>query len=101
MSNDILKEQFVGDVKEVISSAEALIKATASDVGEQTKQYRSKLSENLTKTKAQLSEWQAAAKDKAVAGAKETDRVIRDHPYESIGVAFAVGLLVGFVITRK
>jgi ElaB/YqjD/DUF883 family membrane-anchored ribosome-binding protein len=100
MSNEI-REQLVGDVKDVISSAEALIKATASDVGEQTKQYRAKLSENLSKTKVQLAEWQAAAKEKAVAGAKETDKVIRDHPYESIGVAFAVGLLVGFIVTRK
>jgi ElaB/YqjD/DUF883 family membrane-anchored ribosome-binding protein len=100
MSNEI-REQLVGDVKDVISSAEALIKATAGDVGEQTKQYRAKLTENLSKTKVQLAEWQAAAKEKAVAGAKETDKVIRDHPYESIGVAFAVGLLVGFIVTRK
>jgi len=27
--------------------------------------------------------------------------VIRTHPYESIGVAFGIGLLIGVLVTRK
>jgi ElaB/YqjD/DUF883 family membrane-anchored ribosome-binding protein len=39
--------------------------------------------------------------EKAVQGAKETDRIIRDHPYQTMGIAFGVGLLVGVLVTRK
>jgi ElaB/YqjD/DUF883 family membrane-anchored ribosome-binding protein len=39
--------------------------------------------------------------EKAVAAAKATDQVIRTHPYESIGVAFGVGLLIGVLVARK
>ena len=39
--------------------------------------------------------------EKAVAGAKATDKVIREHPYESLGIAFGLGLLVGVLVTRK
>lgn len=39
--------------------------------------------------------------EKTVASAKATDRVIRDYPYQSIGIAFGVGLLVGMLITRR
>jgi len=39
--------------------------------------------------------------DKTVAAVKVTDRTIRDHPYESIGIAFGVGLLVGVLVGRK
>ena len=39
--------------------------------------------------------------ERAVAGAKATDKVIREHPYESLGVAFGLGLLVGVLVTRK
>ena len=39
--------------------------------------------------------------EKAVDGAKATDRVIREHPYQSIGIAFGVGMLVGWLVTRK
>jgi ElaB/YqjD/DUF883 family membrane-anchored ribosome-binding protein len=38
---------------------------------------------------------------KAVAGAKATDKAIRAHPYESLGVAFGMGLLVGVLMGRK
>ena len=39
--------------------------------------------------------------EKTVAAAKVTDRTIREHPYESIGIAFGVGLLVGVLVGRK
>ena len=29
------------------------------------------------------------------------DKTIRDHPYQSIGGAFGVGLLIGVLVTRK
>jgi ElaB/YqjD/DUF883 family membrane-anchored ribosome-binding protein len=37
----------------------------------------------------------------AKAAAKKADVVIRDHPYESIGVAFGVGLLIGVLVARR
>jgi ElaB/YqjD/DUF883 family membrane-anchored ribosome-binding protein len=43
----------------------------------------------------------ARAEEKAVERAKAADRVIRDHPYPTIGLAFGVGLLIGFLVARK
>ena len=33
-------------------------------------------------------------------GAKVTDRAIREHPYEAIGIAFGVGMLIGVLVNR-
>jgi ElaB/YqjD/DUF883 family membrane-anchored ribosome-binding protein len=41
------------------------------------------------------------AEEKAVERAKAADKVIRTHPYQTIGIAFAVGLLVGFLARRR
>ena len=41
------------------------------------------------------------AEEKAVERAKAADRVIRDHPYQTIGIAFGVGLLIGALARRK
>jgi ElaB/YqjD/DUF883 family membrane-anchored ribosome-binding protein len=41
------------------------------------------------------------AEEKAVERAKAADRVIRDHPYHTVGVAFAVGVLLGVLCRRK
>ena len=41
------------------------------------------------------------AEEKAVERAKAADKVIRTHPYQTIGIAFGVGLLVGFLARRN
>ncbi len=41
------------------------------------------------------------AEEKAVERAKAADKVIRTHPYQTIGIAFGLGLLVGFLARRK
>lgn len=42
-----------------------------------------------------------SAQELAVSGAKATDRAIRNHPYPSVGIAFSVGLLLGFLSYRR
>ena len=39
--------------------------------------------------------------EKAVAGAQATDKVIREYPYQSIGIAFGIGLLIGVLVNRR
>ena len=41
------------------------------------------------------------AEQKAVESAKAADRVVRDHPYQTLGLAFGVGILIGILARRK
>lgn len=41
------------------------------------------------------------AEQKAVERAKAADRVVRDHPYQTIGLVFGLGLLIGILARRK
>ncbi len=41
------------------------------------------------------------AEEKAVERAKAADRVIREHPYQTIGLAFGLGLLIGILARRR
>ena len=36
-------------------------------------------------------------RERAVAGAQTTERAIREHPYQSIGLIFGAGVLVGLL----
>lgn len=38
--------------------------------------------------------------EQTATAAKATDKTIRDHPYEAMGIAFGVGLLVGLLVVR-
>jgi ElaB/YqjD/DUF883 family membrane-anchored ribosome-binding protein len=38
--------------------------------------------------------------DETVSAAKATDKAVREHPYQSIGIAFGLGVLLGVLVTR-
>ena len=93
---EITRDKLVSDLKVVVRDAEALMKATAHGVGEKAQEAREKLSAALENAKVSMRE----IEEKALAGAKATDKVIRAHPYESIGIAFGIGLLIGVLVNR-
>ena len=41
------------------------------------------------------------AQEKAVERAKAADKVIRERPYQTIGLVFGLGLLIGYLARRK
>jgi ElaB/YqjD/DUF883 family membrane-anchored ribosome-binding protein len=41
------------------------------------------------------------AEEKAVDRAKAADKVVREHPYQTIGLAFGLGLLIGVLARRR
>lgn len=89
-------EKLIRDVRVVVQDAEELIKATAGDLGERTREARAKLAGALVVARETCNRLE----DGVVARAKAADRLIRDHPYESIGVALALGLLAGIILCR-
>ncbi len=39
--------------------------------------------------------------EKTAGAAKATDKTIREHPYEAIGIAFGAGVLLGVLLWRN
>lgn len=89
-------DKLVKDLRLVVQDAEDLIRATAGEVNEKTKQARARLSQTLEKAK----ESAVVLQEKAAEKAKVADEMIRQHPYESMGVAFGLGLLLGVIVNR-
>ncbi len=97
MTNEANVEKIMTDLKTLSHDAEALMQATAGQVGEKAGELRQRLSSALESAKATC----RRVEEKAVAGAKVADKTIREHPYESIGVAFGIGLLIGVLVGRR
>jgi ElaB/YqjD/DUF883 family membrane-anchored ribosome-binding protein len=81
----------------LVEDAQELLAATAHVAEEKVMEARKRLAEAIENGK---DAWRAVQK-KAVSSAKETDRVIRTHPYQAIGIALGVGILVGFLARRR
>ena len=95
--SEINTGRLVSELKTVTKDAEELLKTVSGEKGNGSHEIRMRLSSAIESAKATY----RRLEEKAVAGAKATDKVIREHPYESLGVAFGLGLLVGVLVTRK
>ncbi len=89
--------KLVSDFKIVLNDAEAMLKATAGELGDKAREARARLASSLQSARAGMQRLE----EKALAGAKATDKLIREHPYQSIGVSFAAGLLLGVLVSRR
>ena len=97
----IARQRVLDDLQMLARDAQDLLKATAGDVSQKGQEVRARLSATLERAKATCDELQERTMATAKAAAKKADAVVRDHPYESIGLAFGVGLLLGVLIGRK
>ena len=93
----VTRQKLMSDLKVVVHDAEDLLKATASDLGEKAREARARLATTLDSAKATCKRLE----EKTIATAKAADRVVRDHPYHSIGVAFeGIALAAYSLMTR-
>jgi ElaB/YqjD/DUF883 family membrane-anchored ribosome-binding protein len=96
-ANELNTDKLVADLKRVVRDSEELLQATAGAVGDKAGDLRKRLTEALESAKRTCHHLE----DRALEGARAADRTIREHPYQSIGVAFGVGLLIGVLVTRR
>lgn len=98
---EVSKEKLVADMKVVIADAEELLRATAGQAGEKLAAARAKVQDSVDTAKVKLAELGEVGVDKAKAAARATDDYVHEHPWTAVGIAGAVGLVLGMLISRR
>ncbi len=88
------KEKLFHDLKILLQDGQTLVAARGSDLAQKSK-------EELKELAARLKTVCGRIKDQSVNCAKTTDQAIRAHPYRSLMIAFAVGVVAGVVLQRR
>ncbi len=91
------RDKLLDDLRLVIRDAEELLRMTAHQVGDDTAELRSRIQSRLQEAGLEL----ASLQDAATAQVKAADEFVHEHPWESIGIAAAVGLVVGLLVARR
>jgi ElaB/YqjD/DUF883 family membrane-anchored ribosome-binding protein len=97
----IARERVLRDLRTLARDAEGLMKATAGDLSDKAREARAHLAGALENAKATCTKLQEQTFASARAAARQADSVIRANPYESVGIAFGVGLLIGVLVARR
>jgi ElaB/YqjD/DUF883 family membrane-anchored ribosome-binding protein len=82
---------------QLLDDTHSLLAATAHDTDEAVVEARNRLQSALDAA----SETCDRVKARAVQGAKAADKVIRESPYQTAAIALGVGVLLGFLLSRR
>jgi ElaB/YqjD/DUF883 family membrane-anchored ribosome-binding protein len=100
-TNDIGTEKLVEDLKVVMRDAEALLRATSAQTGEKIQEVRARAEESLRLARTRLTAFEDETMQRARQYADATEEYVRDNPWQSVGIAAGVGLLVGLLVSRR
>jgi ElaB/YqjD/DUF883 family membrane-anchored ribosome-binding protein len=95
------RERLVDDLAAVLAEAEEMLKRASVETGDKAKDLRSQVETQLLRAKLKLQEMEGEAIDHAKAAARATDDYVHDHPWQAIGIAASVGVLIGLLMNRR
>jgi ElaB/YqjD/DUF883 family membrane-anchored ribosome-binding protein len=101
MGNTVSADQLIDDLHTVIRDAESLLKATAAQTGEKIEAVRARAEKSVQQAKARLADVEAEALRRAQALADDADQYVRHNPWQAVGIAAGVGLVLGLLISRR
>ena len=101
INTDRTREQIIEDFAAVLSEAEDMLKRAAGETGDKARDLREQVESKLLHAKLRLQELEGHAIDQAKAAVRVTDNYVHDHPWQSIGVAAALGFVAGLLLNRR
>ena len=87
--------------RNLVADVEDLVKKVANVDDQEIAEIRSKVEETLAKAKSSAGERIAAARGRAEDVSESTDEYVRENPWAAIGIAAAVGIVIGFIAGRR
>ncbi len=94
-------DQLIDDLTAVIRDAENLLRATAAQTGDKVEEIRARAEESVRAAKERLAGIEDEALKHARVLAGEADEYVRGNPWQAVGIAAGIGLVLGVLMTRR
>jgi ElaB/YqjD/DUF883 family membrane-anchored ribosome-binding protein len=101
MSDPVTTAKLMEDLRIVVRDAEALLQATAAQTGERIQAVRTRAEESLQNARASLADTQQEVVQHARDAAESTENYVKQNPWQSLGMAAGIGLLLGMLLQRR
>lgn len=85
----------------LVADVEDLVKKVANVDDAEIAEIRSKVEDTLAKARSTAGERAAAVRARAGEASETTDEYVRENPWAVIGIAAAIGIVIGFVAGRR
>jgi ElaB/YqjD/DUF883 family membrane-anchored ribosome-binding protein len=101
MAQQLSASQLIDDLTAVIKDAESLLRVTAAQTGDKVEEIRARAEETVRNAKARLGEVEEQALERAREFAGDADEYVRGNPWQAVGIAAGIGLVIGMLMSRR
>ena len=101
MEESVTTAQLKADLAAVLRDAEMLIKATSEQGSENFTAAAARVRESLEAAKLRLRDAEIAARRHGEDAVHATEDYVKQNPWQAIGIAAGVGLIVGVLLARR
>lgn len=85
----------------ILQETDKLLSEANLAIGKEADALYARVAAGLREAKEKLVSAERTAVEKAKQAAQATDSYVHDHPWQAVGVAAAVGVLIGMLISRR
>ena len=101
MTEHVTSATLKADLAAVMRDAELLMKASADQGGEKVTEARAKIRDSLETARSRLLQAERVALRHGEDAVIATEEYVRRNPWQSVGVAAGVGLVLGVLLARR
>lgn len=95
------QDQLLEEFQALVRDTEQLLQHSASLAGEQAEELREQIRDSLGRARTTLHNAEGALLERGKAAVQVTEGYVQTHPWQTLGVAAAIGLLLGMLISRR
>jgi ElaB/YqjD/DUF883 family membrane-anchored ribosome-binding protein len=105
MNERVTADQLIEDLHTVIRDAEGLLRATATQggekMGEKIQEVRTRAEQSVRQAKDRLASVEKETLERAQALAGDANEFVRANPWQAVGIAAGIGVLLGLLLSRR
>ncbi len=95
------RDRLMEDLRAVIADAEELLALTKDQAGDSAARLRERVQERLLRARDRLGDLQDSAFERARAAGVAADDYVHEQPWQAVGIAAGVGVLIGLLLGRR
>lgn len=97
----VTKEQLVEEFNAVVTETEQLLKSVAKAGGQNAGVLSASVEQSLASAKDRLRNLQATTTEQAQVAAQATDKYVHENPWQVVGVAAGLAMMIGILLGRR
>jgi len=88
-------------LRQMLDGADQLLRDATRNSGDQFSAARDRFASQVNNARRELDQIQDTAIYRARRAVRSADRTVRDHPYATLGAVAGVGLVIGWLLSRR